>query len=332
MEDTELQFPIESIFTMTVVAAIESCLDISTLFWTCPLDYISGLRDDPKKIAYLGVPNLVLGAKYGLFARGNININKQGFNHSITFLVTTAIKNVTLRLSVTSIHVSGAKSLENAKEAIFVLVDRLQFCYAIQDEICKMSNDQKQEIYNSLAFLAKGNTVIDKQICYVSTTHCKWPFDKHQKVGQCLLSYVYDYPNYHCYLQFMMFVLQLPQPIITHLLVLEVQSAMFNSKYPLGFNYNKKLMLEHIAQNYEFSIVACVDSIILHLPYERKSSITIRDKKKIPHHTFTITEQGSVTQSSPNIELAVIAYNYFFRVMNSIKSYIQVTEILDLDI
>lgn len=330
--DSECSFPVQSIFTMTALAAIESCLDINALFWVCPLDYIPNLKQNAKKIEYPGINNLVLGAKYGLYARGNINIDKQGFNHSITFLVTTTIKNVTLRLSVTSIHVSGAKSLDNAKEAVEVLLNRLQFCYTIQQEICNMDYTSKEELYSTLAFLAKGNVVIDSYQCYTSTTYHSWPYDKNQRVGQCLLSYVNDYPNYMHYMQFIMYLLQLPQPVVTHLVILDIQSAMFNSKYVLGFQYNKKLLLEHIANNYDFIIVSYSDSIILHLPYERNTNFIIKDKKKIPHHTFTITENSSVTQSSPNTELAAIAYNYFFQVMNEIKDSVQIMEILDLDV
>jgi hypothetical protein len=319
-------FPIS---TTTALAAIDSKFDINALFWTCPLDYLSNIRINEKKVSYPGIGNLILGAKYGLYSRGNIRYDKQGFNHSITFLVATSIKNVTLRLSITSIHVSGAQSLDNAKEAVDILINRLQFCYKIQKQIVDLTQKEKCELYNNLAYISKGYSNFVNHC--TMTTYCgKWPFKKYEEIGNCLMSYVYDYPNYYNYLDFIDKILNLNSPVIEYVILFVVQSTMFNTKYNLWFPVNRQLLIDHLDQQYGFTVIDQIDSLIIHLPYEKYSDSISKEKKTLPHHSFTITERGSVTQSSPNMEEAQKAYHHFHNTIFALKDKLQTKKIVDL--
>lgn len=319
-------FPIS---TTTALAAIDSCFDINDLFWTCPLDYISNLRINEKKVSYPGVGNLIVGAKYGLNSRGTIRYDKQGFNHSITFLVATSIKNVTLRLSITSIHVSGAQSLDDAKEAVDILIKRLHFCYKIQREIINYTREDKLELFSNLAYITKGySNYINHSTL---TTHCgKWPFKKYEEVGTCLMSYVYDYPNYYEYLNFINKIINLHNLVVEYVILSVVQSTMFNTKYNLWFPINRQALIEHLDQQYGFTVIDQIDSLIIHLPYEKYSDSISKEKKTLPHHSFTVTERGSVTQSSPNMEEARKAYHHFHDTIIALKDKLINKKILDL--
>jgi hypothetical protein len=317
VEITPFEFPIS---TVTGLAAITAeAVDIKDIFWTCHLDYRSDLIQPNGKIAYPGYGGLVLGAKNDNYTRGTIRSDKESFNHSITFLVSTKIKNVTLRFSVTSIHISGAKSYADGYEAVTTLVQRLQPMGLLQQRLISFSDELKDWIYNHLSAISKGPETGegDHYVMYCDY----WPAQLID-VGRYLMSFVYDYEYHSEYLEHIKHLLSLRQPYLYDITVREIQSSMINYIYDLNFPVDNQLMMKYLNNKHGFIVNVEKSSTIVHLPYERMANVLSKEKKGTPHHSFTITKNGFVTQSSPNEEMAADAYYKFRTVMEHLRSII----------
>lgn len=317
IEIPSFEFPIS---TVTGLAAITAeAVDIKDIFWTCHLDYRPELIQPNGKISYPGHGGLVLGAKNDNYTRGTIRSDKESFNHSITFLVSTKIKNVTLRFSVTSIHISGAKSYDDGCEAVTTLVQRLQTMGLLQQRLISFSEELKGWIYHHLSAISKGPETDDGDHYVMYCDY--WPAPL-VDVGRYLMSFVYDYELHSEYLEHIKHLLSLRQPYLYHIAIREIQTSMINYIYDLNFPVDNRLMVKHLNNRHGFVVNEEKSSSIVHLPYERIAHNLSKEKKGTPHHSFTITKNGFVTQSSPNERMAEEAYLMFRTAMEHLRSLV----------
>jgi hypothetical protein len=327
-----MKYPIS---TITALAVINTEVDIPSLFWMCPLDYLTHLRINEVKIEYPGRAGLVIGAKYENYTRGTIKSDKESFNHAITFLVSTEIKNVTLRFTRTNFHISGAKSLQDAENAVNILVERFQDLYNLQNKIINMPIPVKQQILNEICYYSRGHYVYNSETNekYISTQYrAEWSeYNDYADVCKYLASFVYDYERHDNFCKFITSIMNLSYQVVAMVQVIELQSSMINIDYNIGFKVDRNALYKYLNGKHMFDVILYKKGNIgMYLPYERPDSFLSKKKNKQSRHTFTVTPQGCVKQSSPNIELAEQAHDYFLEHITNIREYIENKDELDL--
>jgi len=108
------------------------------------------------------------------------------------------------------------------------------------------------------------------------------------------------------------------------LLYTDLQLGMTNYNYHIGFNVDRLSLASYMEEQGfipDYNNATDVGMKFL-LPFQTEDTVIVHRKKKTKH-TFILYRSGQITQSSPNPELAEIAYNKFMKVVSSAYPYVQ---------
>ncbi len=310
------------ITTCTIVHIIQGTIDIVSAFHLLPITKmnLTHHRDVIKcKLPLCETKGAILSMRHISMIRGIIrNTNPHFFKNSITLDISTAIKNISLKLSPNTIQLCGASSRENGIEAATYIVDYLK---QIKLDI-EYIHHHMDEYASCLDWLenAKGEpyykTVYEEFVCdnmilkirhdvedyLLNFNHI--PLHLDSQIINFLLSLSADMTYHSDYMNKIKNVLKF-KPVYAedNLSIFKTNEVMVNYNYNLGFRVNRDKLNELIdGKNglYSHYDNALVNSVTVELPYDTILDYTAKKlKSKVSHHTFLIYGSGAVTQSGP---------------------------------
>ena len=311
------------ITTCTIVHIIQGSIDIVSAFHLLPITKMNlpHHRNVVKcKLPLCETRGAILSMRHKSMIRGIIrNTNEFFFKNSITLDISTAIKNISLKLSPNTIQLCGASSRENGIEAATYIVDYLK---QIKLDIEYIKNNI-HSYHECLDWLenAKGEahnkTVYEEIVCENMILRIRHdledyllnfnfiPLHLDQQILKFLLSLSIDMTYHSDYMNKIKNILKFnPVYAENELLISKTNEVMVNYNYNLGFRVNRdKLNVLIDGKNglYSHYDNALVNSVTVELPYDTILDYTAKKTKrhKIAHHTFLIYGSGAVTQSGP---------------------------------
>ena len=310
------------ITTMTQVNMIQGNIDIMSAFHLLPITkmILKHNRDSLKcKLPLCETKGAILSMRHKKMVRGIIrNTNEFFFKNSITLDISTAIKNISLKISPNTIQLCGAASRENGIEAASYIIDYLKNI-KIQVDYIKEHPDEYNECLTWLDN-AKGypqiktvyeefptKTMIyrirhDLQDYLLNFSHV--PLHLDQNIMTFLISLSTDMTYHSDYMNKIKNILKFKPVYDGDLAIYKTNEVMVNYNYNLGFRVNRDRLNELIdGKNglYSHYDNALVNSVTVELPYDTLLDYTSRKVKRhrISHHTFLIYGSGAVTQSGP---------------------------------
>jgi hypothetical protein len=156
---------------------------------------------------------------------------------------------------------------------------------------------------------------------------CGIPNHLDEKVVMFMLSLCDDFIYHEDMCRKLDFIPYIHTIIDQPLALKQVDEAMVNYNYSLGFEVDRQMLNMYIDQQYGFisrydnALSTCVT---IELPYNPPAGTLIKRRKtKIPHHTFLVYKSGSITQSGPGGVLMRDAYYLFMNVISQLKPYIE---------
>jgi hypothetical protein len=135
-----------NVSTMVLIARYEGCIELEPIFVLLPVTYIElppRKRKTKKiKIPHCKIPGSILSLRFAGFTRGIFRtVSKTHFRNSITLDISVKEKNLSIKLSKSSVHIAGAKSVDMAKEAFDYLFGHIQ---EIQNYIEQIQSDLEE--------------------------------------------------------------------------------------------------------------------------------------------------------------------------------------------
>lgn len=334
--------------TMTLIISLAANINYVAAFRLIPITYLdlSLFPKIPKgKVPHCPVPGSVLSIRHMNQTRGFVRNTKSALKNSTSMDMSLITKNVSMKLSTSSIQMTGAASLAFAKEATTYLMNILQF---LQNSINYLNADldRANRIFEFVKNDSKGtkvsktikdtismgtfNFIIDKFIddheLVYNFNVTKVPSDMDVEVVRWLYGFVHEFQFTSDLDKIFKFIMH-NKTILTYeitdneSLINSSGSSMVNFNYNLGVEIDRlKLHNMIMGKNGFLSRFnnAMVPYVAIELPYEVEPDSKKTKKKKIPHHTFLIYKSGAVTQSGPDLVKCREAYNLFFNTLESI--------------
>lgn len=333
--------------TMTIIMSLTNGVNTEAAFHLLPITRIAiqQTRESSKcKLPHCTIPGSILSMRYQKNIRGVIRSKSSPFKNAVTIDISTTNKNISLKLSSFSIQMCGASSREDGVEAAGHVLNHLHRVQVILD---KMKSDpaNTQAAIEWVKFNTRGAETEKpcwKEIscpnlslrvykpladfCIVNP-HSPIPLNLNSDVVIFLLSLANDFIYHSDFCRKLDFVSNIQSVIGDGLELKNVDEAMVNYNYSLGFEVDRALLNQYIDGQFGFISRynnALATSVTIELPYEPPEGAAIkRRKNKIPHHTFLVYKSGSVTQSGPGGELMKQAYYLFMNLIGQLKPYIQ---------
>ena len=319
--DNAIKFKDLVITTMTQVNMIQGSIDIMSAFHLLPITkmILKNNRDSLKcKLPLCETRGAILSMRHKKMVRGIIrNTNEFFFKNSITLDISTAVKNISLKISPNTIQLCGACSRQNGIEAATYIIDYL---IDIKKQVDYIENHL--DSYNEcIAWLNEAKGVPHIKIVYEEFPTKNLIYRIRHEVPDYLINF--HHIPLHLDHQIMTFLISLSTDMTYHsdfmnkinnilkfkpvyegdLAIYKTNEVMVNYNYNLGFRVNRDRLNELIdGKNglYSHYDNALVNSVTVELPYDTLLDYTSKKLKRgISHHTFLIYGSGAVTQSGP---------------------------------
>lgn len=336
-----------AVTTMTLVMSLSNSVNTEAAFHLLPITRIAiqqTRRSSKCKLPHCKIPGSMLSMRYRGNVRGVIKSKSSPFKNAVTIDISTVRKNISLKLSSFSIQMCGASSREDGIEAANHVLSHLQ---RIQYIANMMQDDTigTREAIEWVKNITRGDT-IDKphweETVYDNVTLRVYrpikefsiinpvvdvPDNMNKEIAVFLLSLCDDFIYHSDMCLKLDFVPNIHTIIDEPLELSNVDEAMVNYNYPLGFEIDRVLLDYFIdGQNGFISRYnnALATSVTIELPYEPRAGTSIkRRKNKIPHHTWLVYKSGSVTQSGPGGVIMRNAYYLFMNTISHLRPYIE---------
>ena len=361
VEDTTLQIiPFEDlqITTMTMIMTLTNGVNVEAAFQLLPITRIAihQTRVSAKcKLPHCEIPGSILSMRYRGNIRGVIRSKLSPFKNAVTIDISTVKKNISLKLSSFSIQMCGASSRADGVEAATHLLNHL----INVERILTIMREEPQRTLDAIEWVknvTKGTLVekpdwsdnlfdnvnmriyrpvmchtiikpvVDIQGEYPDETVCLIPTNVDVDVTRFLLYLCDDFIYHEDMCQKLDFIPNIHSIIDVPLALKNIDEAMVNYNYSLGFEVDRGLLNQYIdGQNGFISRYnnALATSVTIELPYDPPAGIAIkRRKNKIPKSTFLVYRSGSVTQSGPGGKIMRDAYYLFMNTILQLKPYI----------
>lgn len=308
---------------MVVIAQLAGNIDIDSIFPLLEITKVplveSKRRSKRPKIPTCNIRGAILSARYRGVSRGIAR--ESYFRNSILVDISNGDKNINIKLSRNSMHICGSKSIEMARDAVNLLLDKVGQAASFLSSF----QERKEELIPQITKMTKGHPVFvegrlrhrmaeatsdDELIRYLL-----------QLAGE--FSYHEDFLTHLDWMSQLDKVMELPQdnvrgtPQIT-----ELTKVMVNYNYELGFPIDRRLFVEAIdgingfTASYENTLQHNVTVI---LPYYDPT----RKAKKKTCHTFIVYRSGFVTQSGPDEVRMKQAYDLFRETIEKIRPIVE---------
>jgi hypothetical protein len=348
--------------TMTLVFVLEGCVFLDPAFSLLPITQVDfappGRRRKKFELPHCSEPGAILSVRYSGETRGIVRSSSgRYFKNSITIDLSTATKNVSIKLSQSKIQMCGASSEEQGREGAQYLIDHL---LRIQDELdyIQGNQDKAKETLGWLREVCRGKETSRP----IYKTETRFVFNEEtgdeeeekrevfshqepdnlidipkdltsapdQRIARFLLRQVTEFSHYSFFIAELDWLLTLEKITTRPLAIKKIHKAMVNYNYGLGFTVDRytlhTLMQDRhgFASNYDNCLEHCVK---IKLPYQPDDDEgAVRRKNKIPCHCFLIYRSGVVTQTGPGGDKMRNAYNLFWKSILEIKDKIIVEE------
>lgn len=350
MEDNCIPvFPKDKITTITMVIDIKNKINIESVAHLIPVHNteIQIFRSKKKntnskkkkKVKFAHCPaGTIISLRSKFVNRGHYFDNKH-FKNAITTVISSKIKNISLKLSPNSIHICGANNFDDGVDCAQNLLDQVKHVFEMQ---IKMKEDFSSEV-SWLKEFCKGPETIDtieredfKIIRNDRALLKPTVFPEH--LDSELLGYLLSLQDYNmCYTEYcdkldLLLERKLGPVFDKAPVIFNSQSVMVNYNYRLGFPVKRLELVRYIDRSCGFVPYFNNDLsnyVTIELPYEvdygndEKDEVIKKKKSKVDHHTFIIYRSGSVTQSGPEIEVIEEAYYLFWQKIMEIKELIR---------
>ena len=306
--------------TMVIIYRLLGNIKVNAFF---PLLHITHVEDpNPQaknaKTPFYPHPGHILSARYSEDGKSDMyrgfspRPKKKAFLNCITIDISTVIKNVSLKISKSTIQECGAVSIENGVEAIWHLIQHVhhidKYLRYIQQNMTAAN-----EVIEWLEYSCCGDSYTDQfgnKFTVLIYPKCYYNKDWPEKLDKKILFWFLSFMNcYVTYDSFMKIIRWIPtQTCIVDgadfLLMDYCTKEMVNHKYSVGRILNKKRLVEVFYKQPGFYVDYDneIDSqVSIQVPYGLKKV----GNKKISCITFLVCKTGTITQTGPN-EL----YNY----------------------
>lgn len=274
---------------------------------------------------------------------------KPGFKNNLSCKISIGDKNISLKISSGTIHITGAKKDSHIKEATYYL---LYYLKRIQKYLDLINNNF--DMYLNVVSWIKENCIGEaitvetvyfnnkiKIIDYIDNNQIKIPkiIPSHldNKLTLFLLSFIENdnfidgFKYYKEYKSFIENIHKIKKIISDDYEKISANPIMINKNYSLGFRINKNNLYEKFSsiKNFEsFYDNRYSKSVSIYLPLSKELSRDQKIKNKKERRTsFLVYSNGSVTQSSPDINNLNDAYHIFIEKINEMKDDIISLEI-----
>ena len=337
-----------AVTTMTLVMTLTDEVKTEFAFYLLPITRIlvQQTRQSSKcKLPHCKIPGSILSMRYRGNIRGVIKNSNNPFKNAVTIDISTKKKNISLKLSSLSIQMCGASSREDGLEAANHVISHLRKIQNILNKI-HQSEDLAKQALEWVKNNTKGREI--KKVEYVNDIDCnkvklkvyvstvdylivdpinECPENLDPEIITFLLSLSNDFINHNDYCKKLNFIMNIEHVMNESLNIKDIDEAMVNYNYSLGFEVDRTNLNKYIdGQNGFISRYnnALATSVTIELPYEPSLNKSIkRRKNKVPHHTFLVYKSGSVTQSGPGGDLMRDAYYLFMNTISDIQPYIK---------
>lgn len=340
-------FENHNITTMTMVITLNSAVNTEAAFLLLPITRVNIVqtRESSKcKLPHCAIPGSILSMRYRENIRGIIRNNSKPFKNSVTIDISTIRKNINLKLSSTTIQMCGASSREDGVEAATHIINHLKYTQQIAD-MMQSNVDHTNEIVEWIKEITYGE-LVDRPIYEerkigaitmriykptkeraIARPQIEIPAHFDTNITRFLLALVDDFIYHADMCHKLDLATSIKDVIDDELEVKQVDEAMVNYNYPLGYEVDRIRLAELINSRSGFTSHfdnALDTSVTIELPYDPPVGMAIkRRKNKIPHSTFLVYKSGSVTQSGPGGQIMKDAYYTFMRNINELRQYIE---------
>lgn len=338
--------------TMTLIARFSGKLQINPIFCLLPItkiDLPEKKRNTKKiKIPHCGIPGAILSLRFSGFTRGIFRTaSRRHFRNSITMDISTETKNISLKLSESSIQMCGPTSLEMGQEAIHHLFGHIR---EMQEHIqyIKLHQEDAERAVEWTMEHTKGSfkrrTEMEMIPCVNVTLAVTEHHDDHsvvipsekdiiasgldQKIIHFLLRQCPEFDHHSQLCEDFCHTMQVDWMVEGQLECLNIYKAMVNYNYHLGFKIERQ-HLKNVFDSVDGEWCARYDprldhTVTIQIPYEVPPELQfMRKKDKIHCHTFMVQKSGVVTQSGPDEKMMEEAYYKFMNIIRKNIGYIQ---------
>lgn len=336
-----------NITTMTLVVSLTNGVNTEAAFQLLPITRIEmqQTREFTKcKLPHCSVPGSILSMRCRNNTRGIIHSKSDSFKNAVTIDISTAKKNISLKLSSFSIQMCGASSRTDGVEAATHVINHLQHIQRILNKI-QSNIPGTLEAIEWIKGITRGEPSEKPNWDEIQCENMKLRVFRPQQ-DFTIIKPMTEIPS-NLDSDIVIFLLSLCDDFIYHgdmchkldyipnirniidepLELKHVSEAMVNYNYSLGFEVDRTRLNQFIDGKYGFISRynnALATSVTIELPYTPVEGTAIkRRKNKIPHHTFLVYRSGSVTQSGPGGELIKDAYYLFMNTILELRPYIQ---------
>ena len=341
--------PFESlrVTTETLVITLTSGVNVDAAFHLLPITRIEikQTRESSKcKLPHCEIPGAILSMRYCGQTRGVIKTKASPFKNAVTIDISTVTKNISLKLSSFTMQMCGASSRDDGIEAATHVLNHLR---AIQVILDKMHADPQKtaETMSWIKNVTRARPVEKPQWGEISCPNVTLrvyrpipefeitkplvviPDNLDPDVVMFLLTLCDDFIYHGDYCRKLDRIINIQTIIDEPLELQNVDEAMVNYNYPLGFEVDRSALNRFIdGQNGFVSRYnnELVTSVTIELPYEpRKGTMIKRRKNKVPHITFLAYRSGSITQSGPGGQIMRDSYYLFMETIAQLRPYIE---------
>jgi hypothetical protein len=341
------QFEDLRITTETLVMSLTNGVSMEAAFHLLPITRIemSQTRESSKcKLPHCQIPGSILSMRYRDDTRGVIKSKASSFKNAVTIDISTKKKNISLKLSPSSIQMCGASSKEDGVEAATHVLSHLK---RVQDMINRIQENETltMEMIQWVKTNTKGNYVekptVEKKTfknvtlnIYKSTVdNCivypqeAIPSHMDEEIVKFMITmgedflYHQDFCKKLYYLPKFRYVIDEPPEILS------ATEVMVNYNFHLGFEVDRALLNQYIDGREGFISRfnnALSTSVTIELPYDPPANRIVKTRSyRQPHFSFLVYLSGSVTYSGPCPELMSEAYYKFRRTILELKPFIE---------
>lgn len=296
------------------------------------------------KLPHVDVPGSIFSVRHRGKVRGIIRTNSGPFKNAVTIDISTAVKNLSVKLSPNSVQLTGASSWDDGVDATQSVIRHILH---IQNmiELLRVDMDVTADAIQWVKEHTRGplctrEHVVEKvcvgltMVIHSSTQEysivkptTEVPETLNAELVAFFLSLSDDFIYHSDFCGKLDRLYSVPNAVEdTSLSIQSVNAAMVNYNYSLGFEVDRAKLNTFINNNNGFisrfnnEFANCVT---VELPYEPPSGAAIkRRKNKIPHVTFLVYHSGSVTLSGPGGSIMEDAYYLFMHTIESLRPYI----------
>ena len=291
--------------TITNILEYEGELNLDVAFH---IIYVSKIDNEPlrtskkMKLPHQPIPGTIMSMRYKNMTRGIFRTlkNNDQFKNSITIDISLTDKNVSLKLSKNTIHMSGVKKFENSDEAGSLLFGKLRECQSFLDLI-RANPEKMRLIAEKVKEKAKINEVynedqetIERRIIFDPVKpkllkKYEFPIKMFQSCG-------YGYRDLDLYFQRIEWLFEEKgNAIVSEPRITKVRNEMINFNYSLGFPIIRWILKVFV--NGTSGFTALFNNI--YNDYVRIRFPIPGEKRK---HNFSIYRSGRITQSGKDMD------------------------------